>query len=230
MLSDNPTSIVARAYDAQATGYDRHWSGYVARSMALTLAALPALASGSRVLDVGCGTGQLLAALRARDRSLTLTGVDVSEGMLAKARERLGPDVDLHRAPAECLPFGDGAFDVVVTVSSLHYWRAPERGLAEIARVLISERLLVVTDWCRESWRMRLMDFYLRLRDPAHHRALTRRELAALVTDAGFHIDRHTRHQIDRLWLLQVLTAQCGGVLRTTRPQSGSLHRSSLIA
>jgi hypothetical protein len=55
---------------------------------------------------------------------------------------------------------------------------------------------------------MRLMDVYLRLRDPAHHRALTRGELAALAVDSGFRIDCHTRHQIDRLWLLQVMTAR----------------------
>jgi ubiquinone/menaquinone biosynthesis C-methylase UbiE len=217
MHGDDPTSTIARSYDAQAPGYDRRWSGYVDRSTALTLTALPALAPGARVLDVGCGTGRLLAALRARDEGLSLTGVDASEGMLAKARERLGPDVGLRRAPAEDLPFGDDAFDIVVTVSSLHHWRMPERGLAEIARVLASEGLLVVTDWCRESWSMRLMDIYLRLRDPAHHRALTRGELAGMAVGAGFRIQRHTRHPIDRLWLLQVLTAGREGVLPLER-------------
>lgn len=209
MKGADTTSVVARSYDAQAAGYDRRWSTYVARSTELTLAALPALAPEARVLEVGCGTGHLLAALRAR--GLSLTGVDISGAMLAGAAERLGDYVALYRAPAEQLPFGDGAFNAVVTASSLHYWRAPERGLAEIARVLVVGGVLVVTDWCRESWRMRLMDRYLWLRDPAHHHALTRDELAALTVEAGFRVEYHRRHQIDRLWQLQVLTARRSG-------------------
>ena len=217
MKGADTTSAVARSYNAQAARYDRRWSTYVARSTELTLTALPVLAPGARVLDAGCGTGHLLAALRARGDGLSLTGVDVSEAMLARASERLGDDVALYRAPAEQLPFGDGAFDAVVTASSLHHWRAPERGLAQIARVLTVGGGLVVTDWCRESWRMRLMDRYLRLRDPAHHHALTRVELAAVTADAGFYVESQGRHQIDRMWQLQVLTARRSGAQPSPR-------------
>jgi ubiquinone/menaquinone biosynthesis C-methylase UbiE len=208
MTRSDRTSLVVRSYDVQAAGYDQRWSTYVARSTDLTLAALPALGPEARVLDVGCGTGHLLAALRDRGERLSLTGVDISDAMLAEAAGRLGDHALLRRAPAERLPFGEGAFDAVVTASSLHYWRAPDRGLAEIARVLAVGGVLVVTDWCRETWRMRLMDGYLRLRDAAHHRALTRQELAALTVGPGFSVQDHRRHQIGRLWQLQVMTAR----------------------
>jgi hypothetical protein len=56
-----------------------------------------------------------------------------------------------------------------------------------------------------EHWSMLLMDVYLRLRARAYHRALTRGELAGLAVGAGVRIQRHTRHQINRRWLLQVL-------------------------
>ena len=203
-----PKAAIARSYDAQAAGYDRRWAHYTARSTELTLKALPRLAPGARLLDVGCGTGQLLAALRDREMGLMLTGVDVSQAMLAQASARLGAQVALCRAPAERLPFDDASFDVAVSTSALHHWPAPAHGLAEIARVLTAGGMLVLTDWCRESWQMRSMDGYLRLRDAAHHRALTRPELAALVTAAGFDIDRQTRHRIDWLWQLQVLTGR----------------------
>lgn len=208
MSGCDATSVIARSYDSQAVEYDRRWSTYVARSTELTLSALPVLAPGARILDVGCGTGHLLAALRAQSERSSLTGVDVSEGMLAAAAERLGDHAALRRASAERLPFADSAFDAVLTASSLHYWPNPECGLAEIGRILAVGGVLVVTDWCRESWRMRLMDRYLQIRDPAHHRALTRDELAALAVGAGFHIEDHRRHQMDWLWQLQVLTAR----------------------
>ena len=211
-MTDSETgATIARFYDAQAAGYDRRWAHYTARSTELTLDALPRLAPGARVLDVGCGTGHLLAALRDRDTGLALSGVDVSEAMLARARARLGEQVTLFRAPAERLPFDDTSFDAVVTLSALHHWPEPERGLAEMARVVTAGGGLVVTDWYRESWPMRLMDAWLRLRDAAHHRALTRRELAGLAAGAGFDIGSHTRHRIDRLWQLQVLTARRRG-------------------
>ena len=221
MTGSETKPTIARSYDAQAAGYDRRWASYTARSTELTLDALPGLAPGARVLDVGCGTGPLLGALRDRDAELALTGVDVSEAMLAQASARLGAQAALCRAPAERLPFDDASFDAVVTASALHHWPEPERGLAEIARVLTAGGGLVVTDWCRESWPMRLMDRYLRLRDAAHHRALTRRELAGLVAGAGFDIDNQTRHRIDRLWQLQVLTAHRGGA-SAAPPPSGA--------
>jgi ubiquinone/menaquinone biosynthesis C-methylase UbiE len=90
---------------------------------------------GRRVLDVGCGSGPLFAALRAK--GATVTGFDSSSAMVELARRRLGEDAALHVADlSQPLPFGDGAFDDVVASLVLHYladWKAP---LAELRRVL----------------------------------------------------------------------------------------------
>lgn len=91
--------------------------------------------AGRRILDAGCGSGPLFAALR--DRGAIVSGFDRSTGMLELARRRLGPDADLRAADlANPLPFPDGAFDDVIASLVLHYledWTAP---LAEIRRVL----------------------------------------------------------------------------------------------
>jgi SAM-dependent methyltransferase len=91
--------------------------------------------AGRRILDAGCGSGPLFAALR--DRGATVTGFDKSTGMLEVARRRLGPDADLQVADlGRPLPFPDGAFDDVIASLVLHYledWTAP---LAELRRVL----------------------------------------------------------------------------------------------
>ena len=97
--------------------------------------ALAGDVAGRRILDAGCGSGPLFAALR--DRGAFVTGFDKSAGMLELARQRLGDDADLQVADlGRPLPFPDGAFDDVIASLVLHYledWTAP---LAELRRVL----------------------------------------------------------------------------------------------
>jgi SAM-dependent methyltransferase len=90
---------------------------------------------GRRILDAGCGSGPLSAALRAK--GAIVTGVDGSPAMLELARQRLGDDVALHVADlSRPLPFDDGAFDDVVASLVLHYLRDWEAPLRELRRVL----------------------------------------------------------------------------------------------
>ena len=91
--------------------------------------------NGHRVLDAGCGSGPLSAALLAK--GAVVTGFDASSAMVELARQRLGESADLHLADlSQPLPFADGAFDDVIVSLVLHYlrdWTAP---LAELRRVL----------------------------------------------------------------------------------------------
>ena len=128
---------VATDYDSFAEAYSAEnetslLNAYYERPATLALAGDVA---GRRILDAGCGSGPLSAALR--DRGAVVTGLDSSAGMLGLARRRLGDDADLHLADlGRPLPFPDGAFDDVVASLVLHYledWTAP---LAELRRVL----------------------------------------------------------------------------------------------
>jgi len=87
---------------------------------------------GTRVLDVGCGSG--LTLVLARERGARPSGIDISPGLLGIARERL-PDADLREGDMETLPFGDDAFDVVLGVNAFQFAGDPERALREAARV-----------------------------------------------------------------------------------------------
>jgi trans-aconitate methyltransferase len=88
--------------------------------------------AGERVLDLGCGDGQLtqrLAATGAR-----ATGVDLSPEMVAAARAR---GVEAVMANAEALPFADASFDAVFSNAALHWVRDHEAMLAQVHRVLV---------------------------------------------------------------------------------------------
>ena len=97
---------------------------------------------GTRVLDVGCGSG-LTLVLAAR-RGATPAGLDISPGLLGIARERL-PEADLREGDMESLPFGDAAFDAVVGVNAFQFAGDPRRALREAARVTSRDGCVVAS-------------------------------------------------------------------------------------
>lgn len=95
-----------------------------------------------RVLDVGCGTGQLTARIADELRPQEVVGCDASAGMLARARERSAA-VTWVEGSAEELPFADDSFDAVVTTEAFHWFDQP-RALADFRRVLGDDGVLVI--------------------------------------------------------------------------------------
>jgi SAM-dependent methyltransferase len=99
------------------------------------------LAPGARVLDLGCGEGRHVHALRAL-AGVQVVGLDADAASLAKADEGLsylpdgGGGTGWVRGDAGRLPFAKGAFDVVVCCEVLEHLADVEGALAEIARVL----------------------------------------------------------------------------------------------
>ena len=89
---------------------------------------------GRRVLDVGCGTGRLAAALVEKAHA-KVWGVDASAEMVAVARESLPESAGVRRAEAEALPFRDGWFDRVTMSLVVHLVDRP-RAFAEARRVV----------------------------------------------------------------------------------------------
>jgi SAM-dependent methyltransferase len=104
------------------------------------------LAEGGRVLDVGCGGGALTAELVARLGAHAVAAVDPSESFVAAARRRL-PGVDVRRAAAEELPFGDGVFDSSLAQLVVHFMRDPVAGLREMARVTRDGGVVAACVW-----------------------------------------------------------------------------------
>jgi SAM-dependent methyltransferase len=87
---------------------------------------------GTRLLDVGCGTG---GALRlAHNRGATVAGLDVTPGLLAIAAERL-PGAELWCADLSSFPFPDADFDAVIGINAFQFASDPKAALADAARV-----------------------------------------------------------------------------------------------
>ena len=122
---------LASTYDRYARllsfGQDPRWRSFLTSR----IGARPT----DTVLDVACGTGAVTLELIQRYRC-HVVGVDQSSEMLAAARARVGPEVELHEARAEELPFADGAFDGLTFTYLLRYVDDPAATMRELARVM----------------------------------------------------------------------------------------------
>ncbi len=117
---------------------DRRWKGWVVKGACLT--------SGSKVLDIGCGTCVLEERLR---RDCLVIGVDLSAEMLRMGKARRSQTIDsMLQSDGEELPFRDGTFDAVVSCYVVKYCES--RILAsEMARVLKPGGRLALYDFVR---------------------------------------------------------------------------------
>jgi SAM-dependent methyltransferase len=103
---------------------------------------------GERILDVATGTGW--SARNVARTGAMVTAVDISEGLLAAARElsaHVRPPIAFQQADAERLPFDDGAFDGVISTFGVMFAFDQARAAAELGRVCRSGGRLALTTW-----------------------------------------------------------------------------------
>ena len=140
------------------------------------LAALPAFADAEwTVGDLGCGTGQMAAALAPFVGHVV--AVDASSAMLQAARKRLHgfENVELRRGDLEALPIDDARLDAATLALVLHHLPEPGRALAEVARVLKPRGRLLIVDMLphdRESYRQQMGHVWLGFSDEHVRRLL----------------------------------------------------------
>jgi ubiquinone/menaquinone biosynthesis C-methylase UbiE len=202
-------------YARLAPQYDARWSFYVEATTRETLTRL-SLRPTDRLLDVGCGSGALLHRLSQSPTPPWLTGVDPVPEMLAIARRKLPPEVELHEGWAERLPFEADRFDVVVSCNVFHYLRQPVLALREMSRVLRPGGQLVLTDWCDDYLACRACGWYLRLFSRTHSKIYGERECRQMLREAGHREPRIERYKISWLWGLMTATATPGrGILKS---------------
>jgi SAM-dependent methyltransferase len=118
---------------------------YGSRRAAVLRALEPELSGARRMLDLGCGNGRYLAEFARRSTLAMLTGADLSAGMIAQARLRVGPRPHLVRASAEALPFKQAAFDLIFASHVLPFVSDLEASVREITSILCTGGLLVAT-------------------------------------------------------------------------------------
>jgi ubiquinone/menaquinone biosynthesis C-methylase UbiE len=165
---------------------------------------------GQRVLEVGCGTGRLAAALAERELC-KVWAVDAEPAMVEIARERLPRGAQAKVASAEALPFKDGWFDRAVMRLVLHHLDR-ERALPELARVLGSEGRLVIATLDPAEFPSRwYSELFPETIAPDQERFVAPATLAAELRDAGFAGVRLVEHRQIERWSREELVERLEG-------------------
>lgn len=108
--------------------------------------------SATTAVDLGCGTGDLLAPLQKNARYVI--GVDKSPKMLEEARKRFSRqkgDIDLRIGEIEHLPLGDGEADLAIINMVLHHLSSPVAAFREIHRILNPNNRFVIVDFLKHN-------------------------------------------------------------------------------
>ncbi|NQT06948.1 MAG: class I SAM-dependent methyltransferase [Candidatus Omnitrophica bacterium] len=104
-----------------------------------------------RVLDAGCGTGELSFKLSNYLGRAEVHGVDLSRTMIEKAKDKLdGHNIKFKVGDVEHLPYKDNAFDVITCSHSFHHYPNKEKAISEMYRVLRPDGRLMIIDGCRD--------------------------------------------------------------------------------
>jgi SAM-dependent methyltransferase len=137
-------------FNVSDKSYDNFMGRYSMR-LAPLFADFAGIEAGERVLDVGAGTGALTADLIRRGAEAA--AADPSPPFVAALRERF-PDIGVHEAPAEELPWPDESFDAALAQLVLSFMRDAPAGIAEMRRVVRPGGVVAACMWDREGMDM----------------------------------------------------------------------------
>jgi SAM-dependent methyltransferase len=194
-------------YDAASWGRDRLRPGEHSIAGFRLAEALVHVPRRGRVLEVGCGAGRYLRALRELRPELELVGCDVSRSALAQLTAS-APEIETRLVCGDGIPAAAAEFDAVLVIDVLEHVVDPERLLAEAHRVLAPEGILHLHVPCegdpRSLWRWlpgQAGATGWKRRFGGHLHRFRRDEILGLVEAAGFRVlrVRNSLHLIGNL-------------------------------
>ena len=116
----NRTDKSRNAYNKKAHDYENTPDGRFTRPLKQLILNTISVAAGQHVLDVACGTGDLISAL-AKKANIKAYGIDIAEQMI-KVASATDKDIDFRVSPAYPLPFSIGSMDIIIASAAFHHF------------------------------------------------------------------------------------------------------------
>ena len=178
-LSENAFNIQAKTYDTDKNG--KH-----ARNLYQDIIKALSSLQFSNVLDVGCGTGEVLSIIRKLYPTALLYGIDISEEMLKKAEEKKIDNLNLYLGDAEHLPFENARFDILICTDSFHHYPKPQKAVSEFYRVLQNDGYLLLADFVKPFPIRQIMNIFLPFSNEGDVKIYSQNEILSFLRQSGF--------------------------------------------
>lgn len=185
-IMKNKKELSKQAFNQQAATYDQDIKGAHARKLYPHMLQEIIHIYGQDVLDLGCGTAELMSQVISEDSSRHMTGLDLSEEMLKIAKDKLGLKASFVLGDAENLPFADESFDLVYCNDSFHHYPHPQAVLLEMNRVLKPGGTLLIGDCYEKGIARWIMNIFMRFSSEGDVKIYSKNEMYVLMSEC-FH-------------------------------------------
>ncbi|MBU3090749.1 class I SAM-dependent methyltransferase [Clostridium sp. CF011] len=172
-------------FNKQAESYDKSANGKFVAPMYNEIINRIMLIKPKKLLDVGCGTGNVLMKL-VENSNIELYGLDISEKMIDMAKKNLGNSADLKVSDSECMPWKNNTFDVIVCNASFHHYPNPDKTLLEMKRILKSNGTLIIGDPTAPVVIRQVLNLYYKRSDTGDYKIYSKKEIEDLLIKTGF--------------------------------------------
>lgn len=170
----------SRSYDFKIFDYFRWMQKHLINQMDIK--------QNANFLDLGCGTGWAVCHIAQKLKyEGNFVGVDISEGMLNKARKKTNgyKNVSFIKLSTDELPFENESFDFVICTNSFHHYPNPQKTILEINRILKTNGLVYILDVTNDNFLSNLLDYYFRKTEKEHMRFYNSKEYIKMFFSVG---------------------------------------------
>jgi len=177
-----------KKWDSWAKTFDNKWAAPF-RYLQKEVISIANIRENTNFLDIGCGTGWAVRyAADLLKMQGNFVGIDISEGMIVKAKEYSQglPQIKYYKASSEELPLDDSYFDVIICTNSFHHYLNPAKALAEAYRVLKQKGRIYLLDGTADDFITRWIDALLRKIEKEHVKQYSTAEYKRMFSEAGF--------------------------------------------
>lgn len=173
-------------FNVQANTYDVDKNGKHARGQyKYVLNELQQL-DFQKILDVGCGTGEILKSITERYSFAQLYGLDISEEMLKQANDKLKGTATLILGDAENITLETNSFDLLLCTDSFHHYPNPQQAISEFYRVLKHGKFLLIADYWKPFPIRQIMNLFISHSNEGDVKIYSKKEIIEFLKQGGF--------------------------------------------
>lgn len=175
-----------KTFNFLSSNYDKSLSGYNPRKNYKKIIEKLDIKKDYTILDVGCGTGEILNKIASYDTNVKLFGLDISPCMIKMAKKNKLKKINYICGDSEKIPFKDNTFDILITSESFHHYPNPQKVIKEFKRVLKHNGELILCDMYRPIIIRNIMNIAFKFTNTGDVKIYNKKEIIKLLNDNNY--------------------------------------------